>query len=629
MRPEKFSGAIPLIWSELERNCNVAAFLHSFLGALYVNLREPQTPTRALLVQNCRAAFPLFFSYEPKTQVTDHAAIDMDQKDIETEITSSSLLGFNAARRIYTEGGHSRSYAALSLLEPVSESFRWGAPVTGYTKSGAEVTGTIEKDIAEGNDVLWFLYDVSNQLGNHVGCQVGGTSSPLLDGCLADSGIIKVGLKKIEMNYTYDPMTGNRNGRRFDKFSTEARDKMYACDGSNCPYTDFMKFTDYYGHFEYADTWIRAAFEGLQTDFSNGNADFSHISRDGRAEAVLTATTVMSLWMYIIREMESSINSCVENCGPNGNECENKNAHAWDQAVAFYVGSLERGSGGYLQYSLANRMCLHFGTCGYSGVENTGTSSVNFQILKEFEAGQENILLGRCKAVEKNKERIVELLTIPLVQATIRQAHLTNHIKGATDKEIGEGATFAAAVLPLVHACSTSDAEIIYDNMRIGRRSDMAYFEDVKNAFERNYYCMGITCDDVGGIIDKRTGGYYDDTQPCTSARSISNRSNRLHSRQESGGSKAGLVVGILVAVCAFFGGLAFIYHSKLSTGIEYKGKASDLELNQESESNKVRYIDDETATASSPTSKPDNVAPPNTGYVNEQPPVMSNVTLT
>jgi len=38
-------------------------------------------------------------------------------------------------------------------------------------------------------------------------------------------------------------------------------------------------------------------------------------------------------------------------------------------------------------------------------------------------------------------------------------------------------------------------------------------------ALEKNYACLGITCEDVGGIIDTSTGNYYPNAEPCIDGR--------------------------------------------------------------------------------------------------------------
>ena len=78
----------------------------------------------------------------------------------------------------------------------------------------------------------------------------------------------------------------------------------------------------------------------------------------------------------------------------------------------------------------------------------------------------------------------------------------------ATPKNAAEGATFSAAVLPLVHDCNAASAAVVSDNLKFGlfptggdavtaRYSD---FAAVKAAFEDVYACLGITCAQVGGL---------------------------------------------------------------------------------------------------------------------------------
>lgn len=68
------------------------------------------------------------------------------------------------------------------------------------------------------------------------------------------------------------------------------------------------------------------------------------------------------------------------------------------------------------------------------------------------------------------------------------------------EKEKAEGAIFAASVLPRIFAENESDAETIYENMRVGAISTS--FSEVKEAFERNYKSLNIKCSDVGGLLD-------------------------------------------------------------------------------------------------------------------------------
>merc|ERR1719401_505943 len=105
-------------------------------------------------------------------------------------------------------------------------------------------------------------------------------------------------------------------------------------------------------------------------------------------------------------------------------------------------------------------------------------------------------------------------MTVPLIQGALRYAYKVGNLGGG-NVEKAEGAVFAAAVLPLVHACNSAHATVISDNMKIDSASPMAAgFAAVKSAFESNYACLGITCADVGGLLQTATD-YYSDFAPC------------------------------------------------------------------------------------------------------------------
>ena len=104
-------------------------------------------------------------------------------------------------------------------------------------------------------------------------------------------------------------------------------------------------------------------------------------------------------------------------------------------------------------------------------------------------------------------------MAVPLVQGTLRYAYINGPQQTRSPKSLGEGAVFAASVLPIVHACSASDASTIYVNMKVGGSSTS--FTAVKTAFENNYACMGITCSEVGGYYDTDNSRYFPDATPC------------------------------------------------------------------------------------------------------------------
>ena len=133
-----------------------------------------------------------------------------------------------------------------------------------------------------------------------------------------------------------------------------------------------------------------------------------------------------------------------------------------------------------------------------------------------FPQGRDLLHEGRCSEVRAVVDQIVSLMTVPLVQGTLRYAWKVGQMNGVankasdqTAKNHAEGATFAQALLPLVHHCDAAAAKVVSDNMKfdgqtfptgggiIGTRPDTLA---VKAALESTYSCLGITCDQVGAL---------------------------------------------------------------------------------------------------------------------------------
>jgi len=95
----------------------------------------------------------------------------------------------------------------------------------------------------------------------------------------------------------------------------------------------------------------------------------------------------------------------------------------------------------------------------------------------------------------------------------LRYAYKVGELGGG-EKEQAEGVTFAAAVLPKVHAYDAAAAKIIYDNMKIGA-ADTMDFRAVKAAFESTYAAMNVECAHVGGLWDDGNQAYYVGLEPC------------------------------------------------------------------------------------------------------------------
>jgi hypothetical protein len=187
---------------------------------------------------------------------------------------------FQSALRIYKEGGHSKSYAQITVTPPLSNDVPKGSSIMGKNTDGIEVAGKSYQDYTAGDQVIKVQYATSDIQSSYVECQVGALVTGVNTvGCFEANGVM--GIDGVEYGYVYDLLTDNNNGRTIAGFSTGAGAKMRT-DCPGCPYDDFSYFYNYYGVDNYADEWVMAALNGESTGFSRGNADFSQYGFTGR-----------------------------------------------------------------------------------------------------------------------------------------------------------------------------------------------------------------------------------------------------------------------------------------------------------------------------------------------------------
>jgi hypothetical protein len=206
-------------------------------------------------------------------------------------------------------------------------------------------------------------------------------------------------------------------------------------------------------------------------------------------------------------------------------------------------------------YELAEKACSTMNTC----LDSTGAPSyVNYYVFKQFEQGQRKLLDGKCEAAQTHKENIATLMTIPLIQRTIRYAHMVSDeisISAYNEQHAAQGAVYALSVLPLIYSCSPDDARIIFDNLK-AKENPTVDFAAVKNAFERNYDCLGVLCSEIGGAWNGDE--YFSGASPCDDATNFSidvdtsgkadvDTSGEADSKQSSGLIVLLIYVGLLI----------------------------------------------------------------------------------
>lgn len=270
-------------------------------------------------------------------------------------------------------------------------------------------------------------------------------------------------------------------------------------------------------------TWgyqiINATFNGETI------ADIINMAEVGdyfRFEVIQKGIVYLNVYPYVIWEMQDAINDC--NTGDI--DLNDNSVHAWDEAVAFYTGSLEGVSQGgnngldscedgdcELQFMLADKRCMNFGTCtaDYDMNNFAGYSKVNYDIFSLFTKGRDQILgavhTAECPDTDDLMDEISTRMLIPFIQGVQRYLYKTGVRETPSSKEAGELFAFASAVLPFIHQVNSSTAEMLFN--RAWNLDYTANWTDIKYAIEDTYPLLGvgagvgvITCVEVGELTD-------------------------------------------------------------------------------------------------------------------------------
>jgi hypothetical protein len=127
---------------------------------------------------------------------------------------------------------------------------------------------------------------------------------------------------------------GSGAARTLQGFSTDAGTKMAA-------WPLFNTYRTYWNSATYADDMISAALAGTGVFAGQDNIV--------RAECAQKGSAYQSTWMYVVHEMEDALVDC-KAADLNRNE---DGVYAWDEAWAFYAGSLEDSDGSGAGYQVS------------------------------------------------------------------------------------------------------------------------------------------------------------------------------------------------------------------------------------------------------------------------------------
>ncbi|KAL3936291.1 MAG: hypothetical protein SGBAC_008358 [Bacillariaceae sp.] len=432
------------------------------------------------------------YEYTSEHVVARASAISKDAQSIVGFLAQDTPAGRENARAMYQLGAYCQSFATLQLDKALTQAISQGTRVTGTSSSGGTASGILHSDAFAGDATVEIMYLIPNDGIGEI-CSVAGNPSPQYGQCFVASG--SIGVQGGEtLSYTgYDQDADTANGLSLQTMSNKIS------GAGTQGYPRIGTFASYYGTNKYADEFIQAAFDKADTAFDNGNAEFTKFTQFGSNKFIEVATLTMSSWMHIVIKMQDAIEVCKSL--PDGQK-QVTEVPIWDNAVATYrgMGGAAGGTLGQL-YHLANEYCAKFGTCQDGPGGTTGIAKANEKAYTHFNAGKQDLLDGKCDLAESSIHQASVAMLIPLIQGLLYHAYELDIFKEQREVVQGEAAAFLHSVLPVVSACSQGNGVMIYNQIKVGN-GKLASFEAIKSSIEGQYECMGVTCEDIGGIVD-------------------------------------------------------------------------------------------------------------------------------
>ena len=101
------------------------------------------------------------------------AAIDLDQKALEEQLSFGTSDSFTLAQKIYEDGVHSKSFAEVTLLSRLPGAIQEGARIIGKDVTGKEVKGQAMASATKGSLAIKIQYATADVQASYVNCQVG------------------------------------------------------------------------------------------------------------------------------------------------------------------------------------------------------------------------------------------------------------------------------------------------------------------------------------------------------------------------------------------------------------------------------------------------------------------------
>jgi Low iron-inducible periplasmic protein len=314
-----------------------------------------------------------------------------------------------------------------------------------------------------------------------------------------DLDILQIGiLSSISSNayahllYLYGRNSPNYRENENDPYRVRSLMQMATTHARKMADPVYSEFVQYFNDQNYADTVVQ--------DTLKRKGKWGFASAEQIHQVVLNTCAYQILYMNALAELADAVGACKKGdmlTGEGG-------AHQWDEVAAFLIGSLEGsgegGSGdledGQLLWNLANRRAFQFQTESKSGF-----ALINAELEDLLFAGRAEANSFACDNLQQSMDRIQNLILLPVIQSTIRDAILVQSLTSSSSNgDLASGETFALSVLPIVSRYDKNAGKIIKQNMVVVAGQPLVRDgpQAVANAFYQALDEFGYSCALVG-----------------------------------------------------------------------------------------------------------------------------------
>ena len=211
-----------------------------------------------------------------------------------------------------------------------------------------------------------------------------------------------------------------------------------------------------------------------------------------------TAALVLNMWMYAAHLLFQGLQTCQKRVEADNPSQFDLGTAGFDEFIALWIGSgsnagTETGSS---LYALAEDAYALFGG-------TNDESPVNSQIKSLYEQGSTQVSMSSVCTPDQPQSLRILWSTATQIMSQMQVPLIQQLIVAILEKDVEKTEVFAMAVVPQAAQCRPS----AYKRLRDYLMQESPRFDKTKiilRDLQDIYTCFGITCDDIGTVVDNK-----------------------------------------------------------------------------------------------------------------------------